>query len=109
MIKKISELELAVFKDVSTRTIRRWKKEDLKKYDKTIKKYKESELFILRAFLKKHKIELMGNFGIYFSDIDNFSVGVLAEDTNSLITKNHKTNEEVKIIVKNLKTLKEWL
>ena len=109
MKNKIPESELASFANVSERTIRRWKKNDLKKYDLLIKKFKESDLSALRTFLKENHIELMGNFGIYFTDIDDYSVGILAEDTNHMITRSNKSKEDTEEIIENLKTLKEWL
>lgn len=107
-MKKISESELAKFGNISTRTLRRWKVGQ-KKYDQLMKKYKEEEISSLRNLLKKHSIELMGNFGIYFTDIKDYAVGILAEDTNSIIRKEEKTVEELLEIEKNLKLLREWL
>jgi len=109
MNRKISEYELASFANVSTRTLSRWKKSDLKKYDRLTKQYQESEIFSLRSFLKENKIELMGNFGIYFTDVDDYSVGILAEDTNSMITNLNNSEEVIEKIKENLKLLKEWL
>lgn len=109
MKSKISLSDLSSFANVSTRTLIRWKKSDLKKYDRLLKQYQESDLFSLRSFLKENKIELMGNFGIYFTDIDDYSVGILAEDTNFLISKKKKSDKELREIKKNLRLLKEWL
>ena len=69
----------------------------------------KSDIYALRNFLETHKIELMGNFGIYFIDVNDYVVGVLAEDTNYLIQKTNKTEEDIKNIEENLKTLREWL
>jgi hypothetical protein len=61
-----------------------------------------------KEFCRKNDIKLVGNHMIYFCDLDDFCVGVLAEDTNDFI-KNMKTKEEEDEAKSNLKILKSWI
>ena len=108
MNQKILETDLARFANCSVRTIRRRKKKH-KEYAALLKEYLKSDIYALRKFLETHKIELMGNFGIYFTDLDDYVLGVLAEDTNNLIVKSNKSEEEIKKIEENLELLRSWL
>ena len=109
MNKKILEADLAQFANVSVRTIRRIKKNDSERYSKLIKKFMKSDIHKLREFLTAHNIELLGNFGIHFNDVDDYAVGILAEDTNNMITISDKSDELIEKIEDNLKLLKSWL
>ena len=106
---KITDKDLAEMAKVSDRTIRRWKQKDPKKYNRLLRDFLKSDLFTLKKFLEERKISLMGNHGIYFIDVDDFAVGVLAEDTNSMIASLNKSKEMVKKIDENLRLMKEWL
>ena len=62
----------------------------------------------LDKFCKKNNIELIYTHMIYFNDLDDYSVGVLAEDTNDLIRHMKTEKEEIKAL-ENLKLLREFL
>jgi len=106
---KITDNDLATMANVSTRTIRRWKKDDPKKYSRLLRDFLKSDLFTLKKFLEDRKIVLMGTIGIYFKDVDDYMVGSLAEDTNNMISSLNKSKEMVKKIDENLRLMKEWL
>jgi hypothetical protein len=61
-----------------------------------------------KEFCKKNGLELVNNHMIYFTNLEDYSVGVLAEDTNYLI-KNMSTKEEENQAKENLDLLREWL
>jgi len=106
---KITDSDLATMANVSTRTIRRWKKDDIEKYNRLLRDFLKSDLFDMKKFLEDRKISLMGNHGIYFIDVNDFAVGVLAEDTNNMISSLKKSEEMIKEIDENLRLMKEWL
>jgi len=106
---KVTDKDLAEMAKVSDRTIRRWKQKDPKKYNRLLRDFLKSDLFALKKFLEERKISLMGNYGIYFIDVDDFAVGVLAEDTNNMISSIKKSEEMIKEIDENLKLMKDWL
>jgi len=61
-----------------------------------------------KEFCRKNKVELVNNHMIYFTNLEDYSVGVLAKDTNYLI-KSMSTKEEENQAVENLNLLKKWL
>ena len=106
---KITDNDLASMANVSTRTIRRWKKADPKKYNRLLKEFVKSDLFAMKKFLEDRKIVLIGTIGIYFEDIDDYMLGSFAEDTNNMIGILDKSEELIEKIDGNLKLMKDWL
>ena len=66
------------------------------------------EAYTTEKYLESRKIKLMGNFGIHFLDIEDYSVGAYAEDTVYMIINIAKSDIKVSEIDERLETLKEW-
>ena len=67
----------------------------------------------IKEFCENSSIRLIENHMIVFTDIEDYSVGVLAEDTNYMIRNMDSISigkEEIKEKIKeNLNLLREWL
>ena len=63
----------------------------------------------VKEFCEKSSIRLIGNHMIVFTDIEDYSVGALAEDTNYMIQNIEKESIKKEEIKKNLNLLRKWL
>lgn len=56
---------------------------------------------------KKYNLKCVNNHMIFFNDLEDYAVGVLAEDTNYLI-RNYSPKYK-KELEENIKLLKSWI
>ena len=63
----------------------------------------------IEEFCANSSIRLIENHMIYFTDLEDYSVGVLAEDTNYMIQNIEKESIKKEEIKENLKLLRKWL